>query len=128
MHASGAGRSGATWPGRTNDSHADGFKARPIWGPGLVMAWQISIRLERVGSRPLKGGSIAAVGAVVRSGWLVVRRWRALGWANRTVGTHALSTHEARTAGPRSPGQSRYGAARESLCDLRSGAIANMPG
>jgi hypothetical protein len=57
--------------------------------------------------------------------WLGVRLWRAHGLANANW---AIGTHRARTKGPWSPGQFRHGAARESRCDLRSGAIANMPG
>src|SRR5438128_10966934 len=67
MHASDAGRSGATWPGRTNDSHADGFETRPL--SGLVMA---TTDLHPVGEgwvqAPRTAASIAAAGAVVRSG------------------------------------------------------------
>ena len=125
------GRVAAGQAGRMTRMRPASKPGRSGCGPGLVMAMEISIRLERVGSRPIErprtAASIAGVGAVVRSG---LARCSPLASARlgEPGGRHALSTHEARTKGPRSPGQFRHGAAHESRCDLRSGAIANMPG
>src|SRR5438552_392229 len=95
MHASGAGRSGATWPGRTNDSHAVGFKAWPLWvlAPGLVMAMA---DLHPVGEGWVQArrtaASIAAVGAVVRSG-LARRSSLASARLGELGGRHARTEH-----------------------------------
>src|SRR5689334_21055729 len=92
MHASGAGRSGATWPGRTNDSHATGSEAQPL--SGLVMAMT---DLHPLGEGwvqvPQTAAAIAAVGAVMRSGLAVANTSLASARLGEPGGRHARTEH-----------------------------------
>src|SRR5487761_1262934 len=96
MHASGAARSGATWPGRTNGSHADGLLVRQVWvsASGLVTVMS--------GLHPVVDGGFQAPSRRPRSPrWGVVLRLGAArrssqakgdGWAKPT-GSHARTEH-----------------------------------
>src|SRR5579872_294316 len=101
MHASGAGRSGATWPGRTKDSHAAGVKARPL--PGLIMGMADLHPVEEV--------------------WVQAPR-------TAVVRTHQARTRHARQgrAVPINPGTARPVKAFVTCVPAQSRTIAKAPG